>query len=379
MPDPKTNDRVLDVALEKLLGRHQASFDTERAGRHIRGKVVLVTGAAGSIGSELCRQIANLRPHVLVGFDQAETPLFHLERELAQTFPELAFVPYIGNIAQRHDVNAVMNQYRPSIVFHAAAYKHVPMMERQILAAVDNNIFGTWQIALAASRHGVEYFVLISTDKVVRPVSVMGATKRVAELVLRSLQRDQGTKFLAVRFGNVIGSSGSVVAIFKEQIAAGGPLTVTHPEMRRYFMTASEAGQLVLQALDLGEGGEIFVFDMGEPVRIVDLARDLIRLTGLEPDLDLHIKFSGVRPGEKLFEELHLQSEHLTPTQHPKIKSLVQPVNFSRVELRGNLRELKRRRNSRDAAGIRLQLKCLIPDFCPVPRSDQQIYDQAKA
>ena len=217
----------------------------------------------------------------------------------------------------------VMEDHEPSILYHAAAYKHVPMMERHVFAAVENNIFGTWQVALAAVKHGVEDFVMISTDKAVRPTSMMGATKRVAELVIGAFQKEYGTKFVAVRFGNVLGSNGSVVPIFKEQIAAGGPVTITHPEMRRYFMTIPEAAQLVLQAFSIGKGGEVFVLDMGEPVKIVDLARNLILLSGLQPDRDIKIQFTGVRPGEKLFEELKLQDEHLVPTSHSKIRSYV--------------------------------------------------------
>ncbi len=258
-----------------------------------------------------------------MGFDEAETPLFHIDRELAKSFPDLAFHPEIGNITQPDTLRRVMQHYQPSILYHAAAYKHVPMMERHVFAAVENNIFGTWQVARAAVEHGVEDFVMISTDKAVRPTSMMGATKRMAELLIRALQKESGTKFVAVRFGNVLGSNGSVVPIFKEQIAAGGPVTVTHPEMRRYFMTIPEAAQLVLQAFSIGKGGEVFVLDMGEPVKIVDLARNLILLSGLQPERDIKIQFTGLRPGEKLFEELNLQDEHLVPTSHAKIRSYV--------------------------------------------------------
>ena len=365
MPTNRPNNPFPDGTPEDLFEKRQACLDLDRVGERIQGKVVMVTGAAGSIGSELCRQIAGFHPQTLVGFDQAETPLFYLERELARSFPNLEFEPLIGNITRASDVNAAMEQYRPSVVFHAAAYKHVPMMERHVFAAVENNILGTWQFALAASTHGVEYFVLISTDKVVRPASVMGATKRIAELSIRALQKKNGTRFIAVRFGNVIGSSGSVVCLFKEQIAAGGPVTVTHPEMRRYFMTASEAGQLVLQALALGTGGEIFVLDMGEPVKIMDLARNLIHLAGLQREQDIKIEFSGVRPGEKLFEELNLQAEHLAPTEHPRIRSFRQPVQLGKARFQAYLRELRQASESRDRARLVLLLKRLIPDYCP--------------
>jgi len=365
MPSDKPSNHVRQVVPDDLLREKQACLDRERVEELIQGKVVMVTGAAGSIGSELCQQIAAFRPQALVGFDQAETPLFYLERELVRSFPWLAFEPLIGNITSPADVNGAIAKYRPSVIFHAAAYKHVPMMERHVFAAVENNIFGTWQIALAASAHAVEYFVLISTDKVVRPASVMGATKRVAELSIRALQKRGGTRFVAVRFGNVIGSSGSVVSIFKDQIAAGGPVTVTHPEMRRYFMTASEAGQLVLQALAMGKGGEIFVLDMGEPVKIVDLARNLIRLSGFEPERDIKIEFSGARPGEKLFEELELQAELLTSTGHPRIRSVNQPAQVGKARIKAYLRELRQVCERRDAASLILLLKRLIPDYSP--------------
>jgi FlaA1/EpsC-like NDP-sugar epimerase len=359
------DDRIRDVVLEDLLGRSQVLLDQQLIRERIQGKVVMVTGSAGSIGSELCHQIANFRPRALVGFDQAETPLFHLERELATRFPELVFHPEIGNITRFDDVNRVMRQYLPSIVYHAAAYKHVPMMERHVFAALENNVFGTWQTALASIENGVEYFVLISTDKAVRPASIMGATKRVAELVIHALQKNDGTKFVAVRFGNVLGSSGSVVPIFKDQIASGGPVTVTHPEMRRYFMTALEAGQLVLQAFALGKGGETFVLDMGEPVNILELARNLILQCGLQPDRDIKIEFIGVRPGEKLFEELNLQDEYLVPTAHPRIRTLVEPLPAKPALMNSRLNELRKILEERDTSGLVLFLKQLIPDYSP--------------
>jgi len=327
--------------------------------------VVMVTGAAGSIGSELCRQIAQFRPLALVGFDEAETPLFQLDRELNKSFPDLVFHPEIGNITRPDILRRVMEHYEPSILYHAAAYKHVPMMERHVFAAVENNIFGTWQIALAAARHGVEDFVMISTDKAVRPTSIMGATKRTAELAIRALQKERGTKFVAVRFGNVLGSNGSVVPIFKDQIAAGGPVTVTHPEMRRYFMTIPEAAQLVLQAFSIGKGGEVFVLDMGEPVKIVDLARNLILLSGLQPDRDIKIQFTGVRPGEKLFEELNLQDEDLVPTSHAKIRSYVSPYNVDAMQMKTCMQDLQQAVSERDTLRIVLLLKELIPDYTP--------------
>ena len=365
MQKAKLTNQVLDVALEDLLRRKPSYLDQELIGERIQGQVVMVTGAAGSIGSELCRQIAGFDPLALAAFDQAETPLVELERELDREFPGLVFHSVIGNITRSGDVNRTIGQYRPSIIFHAAAYKHVPMMERHIFAAVENNIFGTWQMAKAAASHGVEHFVLISTDKAVQPTSILGATKRVAELTIRALEKKGRTKFVAVRFGNVLGSSGSVVPIFQSQIAAGGPVTVTHPEMRRYFMTASEAAQLVLQALALGQGGEIFVLDMGKPVEIVDLARDLIRLSGLQPDQDIKIEFTGVRAGEKLFEELNLQDEQLVPTSHPRITNLVSPRELDARPIAKFLQELQQAVGARDALRTILLLKEAVPDYTP--------------
>jgi FlaA1/EpsC-like NDP-sugar epimerase len=366
MQSAKPNDQVRNMSFEKLLGRKQTYLDQDFIGERIQGKVVMVTGAAGSIGSELCRQIAGFRPSALVGFDQAETPLFLLGMELDKRFPGLLFHSEMGNVTRFEEVDRIMGQYQPSIVYHAAAYKHVSMMERNVFAAVENNVFGTWQVARAAASHGVEYFVLISTDKAVRPASVMGATKRIAELAIRAFEQ-QGTRFVAVRFGNVLGSSGSVVPIFEDQIAAGGPVTVTHPEMRRYFMTATEAAQLVLQASVLGDGGEIFVLDMGEPVKIVDLARNLILFAGFEPDRDIQIEYTGVRPGEKLFEELNLQAESLAPTSHARINSLIcsEDVNAKRIE--ASLHELQQVAGERDLRRMILMLKELVPDYTPAP------------
>ncbi len=363
--DAELGKQVRDVSVEDLLGRKPVHLDQQAIRERIQGKVVMVTGAAGSIGSEICRQIAQFHPLALVGFDEAETPLFQIDRELRRKFPHLVFHPEIGNITRPDTLRQVMQKFRPSILYHAAAYKHVPMMERHVFAAVENNIFGTWQVALAAAKHGVEDFVMISTDKAVRPTSIMGATKRVAELVIRALQQETGTKFVAVRFGNVLGSNGSVVPIFKEQIAAGGPVTVTHRDMTRYFMTIPEASQLVLQAFSMGEGGEVFVLDMGEPVKIVDLARNLILLSGLQPDREIKIQFSGVRPGEKLFEELNLEDECLIPTSHAKIKSFVSPFEVDAGEIQVRLRDLKSIVETRDISALVVLLKEMIPDYNP--------------
>jgi FlaA1/EpsC-like NDP-sugar epimerase len=357
--------QIRDVAVEDLLGRRPVLLDEERIRERIAGKTVMVTGAAGSIGSEICRQIARFNPAALVGFDEAETPLFQLDRELNNKFPQLTFFPELGNITRSGNVQQAMERYKPSIVYHAAAYKHVPMMERHVFAAVENNIFGTWNVASAAIDHKVEDFVMISSDKAVRPTSMMGATKRISELVINALQKQGSTRFMAVRFGNVLGSNGSVVPIFKEQIAAGGPVTITHPEMRRYFMTIPEATQLVLQAFSIGKGGEVFVLDMGEPVRIVDLARNLVLLSGLRPDRDIKFEFTGLRPGEKLFEELNLQSEQFMPTAHAKILSYLSPFSADLKVMHVALEELRQISERKDVARLVLYLKELIPDYNP--------------
>jgi FlaA1/EpsC-like NDP-sugar epimerase len=368
MQSGKPSKQIPDAVREDLMGKRQAALDQENIREQIQGKVVMVTGAAGSIGAELCRQIAGFCPLALVGLDQAETPLFQLEQELEKVFPNLVFRTELGNITRFDDVSRTMREYQPSIVFHAAAYKHVSMLERHAFAALENNIFGTFRVAKAAASHGVETFVLISTDKAVRPTSILGVTKRVAELTIRAMQETQGTKFLAVRFGNVLGSSGSVVPIFQSQIAAGGPVTVTHPEMRRYFMTASDACQLVLQALALGKGGEIFVLDMGQPVKIVELARNLILSSGLQPDRDIKIEFIGARPGEKLFEELSLDSEHLVPTAHSRIGSLASVEEVDARRVNASLQELRESVSARDHLRMILLLKEMVPDYLPGPQ-----------
>jgi FlaA1/EpsC-like NDP-sugar epimerase len=357
--------QIREVAVEDLLGRKPVHLDLDRIRERIQGRVVMVTGAAGSIGSEICRQIARFRPLAIVGFDEAETPLFHIDREMAKSFPYITFHPEIGSITSRGTLKRVMQHYHPSILYHAAAYKHVPLMESHVFAAVETNIFGTWNVARAAAEHGVDDFVMISTDKAVRPTSMMGATKRTAELLIRALQMESGTKFVAVRFGNVLGSNGSVVPIFKEQIAAGGPVTVTHPEMTRYFMTIPEAAQLVLQAFSIGKGGEVFVLEMGKPVKIADLAKNLILLSGLQPERDIEIQFTGLRPGEKMFEELNLHDEHLVPTSHVKIRSYVCNQNLDAMQIKASLQRLQAIVEGQDVANLVLLLKELVPDYNP--------------
>lgn len=308
------------VELDDLLGRDPVVLDD--AGLHglLSGRVVMVTGAGGSIGSELCRQIAHFQPKRLVFFEQGEFSLYRLEQEFRERFPNVPVVCVIGDVKNRARLDQVLEQQRPAVVFHAAAYKHVPLMEQgNAWEAVLNNVLGTYTVARAVQAHGVEKFVLISTDKAVNPANVMGATKRLAEMICQGLQREGGTRFVIVRFGNVLGSAGSVTSKFQEQIARGGPITVTHPEITRYFMSIPEATQLVLQAGLMGEGGEIFVLDMGEPVRIVDLAKDMIRLSGFSEG-DIPIVLTGLRPGEKLFEELLADDEQTLPTPHPKLR-----------------------------------------------------------
>ena len=355
--------QIRDVAVEDLLGRTPISLNESAIRARLEGMVVVVTGAAGSIGSEICRQVARFQPLAIVGFDAAETPLFHLQQEMRAAFPALPFYPEIGTIRDSARLAEVFDCYGPSILYHAAAYKHVPMMESSLLEAAHNNILGTAAVATVAAEHGLDDFVMISSDKAVRPTNIMGLTKRVAEHLVGSLQNG-GTRFVSVRFGNVLGSNGSVIPIFKKQIAAGGPVTVTHPEMRRFFMTIPEAVQLVLQASTMGKGGEIFVLDMGQPVKIVDLARNLILLSGLRPGEDIKIEFTGVRPGEKLYEELSTYEENTLPTFHEKIKIFAGPVlPFEEMDRR--MAAIRTLCATRDSRGLLLELKDLVPEYNP--------------
>jgi len=315
-----TVSQIRHVELDDLLGRDPVVLDTAGLRTWLSGRIVLVTGAGGSIGSELCRQIARYGPRRLVLFELNEFALYSIEQEFRESHAALDFVCAIGDVKNSARVRQVLTAYRPSVIFHAAAYKHVPLMEREnAWEAVLNNVAGTMVTAEAALQHEVEKFVLISTDKAVNPANVMGASKRLAEMVCQALQRPEGTRFVIVRFGNVLGSTGSVIPKFREQIARGGPVTVTHPEITRYFMSIPEAVQLVMQAGLMGSGGEIFVLDMGEPVRIADLARDMIRLSGLGED-EIRIVYTGLRPGEKLYEEPLAANEDTLPTPHPKLR-----------------------------------------------------------
>lgn len=307
------------VSIEDLLERDEVRLDMDVVEHYIRDKVVLVTGAGGSIGSEICRQIMRVGPKQLLLLGHGENSIYLINQELKNIYKDGPIIPIIADIRDKQQLNQIFTQYNPQVVFHAAAHKHVPLMEIQPMAAVLNNIYGTRNVADVAGRHGVERFVMISTDKAVNPTSVMGATKRVAEKVIISMNDTYDTKYITVRFGNVLGSRGSVIPLFKKQIEAGGPVTVTDPEMTRYFMTIPEASQLVLQAGAMGKGGEVFLLDMGEPVKIIDLARNMIRLSGLEPDKDIHIKITGLRPGEKKYEELLTSEEGTNRTNHTKI------------------------------------------------------------
>jgi FlaA1/EpsC-like NDP-sugar epimerase len=355
--------QIREVAVEDLLGRTPVRLEESQIRGTLEGKVVLVTGAAGSIGSELCRQIARFNPAGIVGFEIAESPLFEIDREIRRAFPQVPFHPEIGSIQNRARLLDVLGQYKPAVVYHAAAYKHVPLMEAHVFEAIENNVFGTYNVAVAAAECGVEDFVMVSSDKAVRPTNIMGATKRIAELVLLALQNGR-TKFVAVRFGNVLGSNGSVIPIFKKQIAAGGPVTVTHPEMRRFFMTIPEACQLVLQASAIGKGGQICVLDMGQPIKIVDLARNLILLSGLRPDEDIKIEFIGMRPGEKLYEELSTLLEDTVPTEHEKIR-IFMGDGMPERDIQGWLNSLHEICEARDTGRLVVALKEIVLDYSP--------------
>jgi FlaA1/EpsC-like NDP-sugar epimerase len=350
------------VEIQDLLRREPIQTDLDQVRVLATGETVLVTGAGGSIGSELCRQLARLDPAQILLLGHGENSIFDMLAELTEHFSNVTTIPIVADVRDRERLRHVFRQYRPYSVFHAAAHKHVPLMEGNVAEAVTNNVLGTKNVAELAAEFGVEHLVLISTDKAVRPSNIMGATKRVAEQIVQQIAQEHERKFVAVRFGNVLGSRGSVVPTFLRQIREGGPVTVTHPEMRRYFMTIPEAVQLVLQAGAIGQGGEVFVLDMGEPIKVLDLATDLIRLSGLEVGADIEIRFSGVRPGEKLYEELLFDSETAVPTDHPKVlraKNGALPLGLSRViEML-----VERSRQGRPDDEIRELLVRLIPEF----------------
>ncbi len=354
--------QIRDVDINDLLGRDVVHLDLELIEIFLKNKAILVTGAGGSIGAEMCRQVCNFRPKLLLLIEQAENPLFHIENELRADFPDVDMRAVICDITDRIRVREVFSKYKPQVVIHAAAHKHVPLMETNPGESIKNNIIGTRTVADAAHACGAANFVMISTDKAVNPTSLMGSSKRIAEMYIQDLNRTSKTHFVTVRFGNVLGSNGSVVPIFRKQIADGGPVTVTHPEMKRYFMTIPEASQLVLQAATMGNGGEIFVLDMGEPVKIVDLARELITLSGFRPGEDIEIKFTGLRPGEKLFEELSIKGENMQPTRHPKI-GIWTNIPMDRDKLYAGIDQLVEVAKSQDHQAIVEKVKILVPEY----------------
>jgi len=362
--DGGLTNQLKDVSYEALLGRRAIKFSREHDRKlleeEIKGRGVLVTGAGGSIGSELCRQVCQFGPRVLVLYERYENSMYELELELKKEFPGLTVLPVVGDILDAGKLSDVMSSNGIELVYHAAAYKHVPLMEREPVEAVRNNVLGTLNAASLAIKNNVKKFVLISTDKAVNPANVMGTTKRVAELIVQALN-GAGTSFIAVRFGNVIGSNGSVIPIFKRQIAEGGPITVTHPEITRYFMSIPEAVQLVMTAGTMGRGGEIFLLDMGEPIKIADLAGELIRLSGLEPNKDIDIVFTGLRPGEKLHEELYWQGEGTAPTGNRKITMLKQSSGDKSAIL-NKVEALKERAVRNDFPGVVTVLKEIVPE-----------------
>ena len=350
-----------DVQIEDLLRREPIRTDLAAVRNLAKGRTVLITGAGGSIGSELCRQLAQLEPARLIILGHGENSIFDIQAELRASYPKLNVSPMIADVRDQRRMHAIFDDTRPFAVFHAAAHKHVPLMEENVVEAITNNVHGTTNVVNAAIDAGVEHFVLISTDKAVRPTSIMGATKRLAERVVQHAAVAHGRNFVSVRFGNVLGSRGSVVPTFFRQIRAGGPVLVTHPEMRRYFMTIPESVQLVLQAGTLGLGGEVFVLDMGEPVKIVDLATDLIRLCGFEPGKDIDVQFTGIRPGEKLYEEMFFHEEHAVPTNHPKLlrakKAGIPEGLMRRIE------RLVAATDTSEEDELREMLIALVPDF----------------
>jgi FlaA1/EpsC-like NDP-sugar epimerase len=357
------------VEIEDLLRREAIATDLSGVRRIVSGQVVLVTGAGGSIGSEICRQVASLEPSLLALLDHSENQVFEITNGLRELFPQIALASIIADVRDVDRITSVFQQYRPHAVFHAAAHKHVPLMEENVIEAVTNNVLGTRNVVDAAAEAGTSHFVLISTDKAVRPTSIMGATKRLAEVIVRRAAARTGKHFVAVRFGNVLGSRGSVVPTFLSQIKRGGPVTVTHPEMRRYFMTIPEAVQLVLQAGAFGEGGELFVLDMGEPVRIADLARDLIRLAGYEEGTDIELRFTGLRPGEKLYEEVLFGHEDVRETAHPKIIRALAEVADTGLEARVDELVRAAQVQRMDDSRLRRMVVDLVPDFVVNPEA----------
>ena len=353
--------KLREVQIEDLLGRDPIEVNVNEIIGYVKDKVVLVTGGGGSIGSELCRQLAQHNPGKLIILDIYENSVYEVQQELRQKYPQLDLEVLIASVRNRERIEEIFKRYRPQIVYHAAAHKHVPLMEDSPNEAIKNNVFGTWKVANAADRYGCERFVMISTDKAVNPTNIMGASKRICEMIIQEMNRRSETEYVAVRFGNVLGSNGSVVPLFKKQIANGGPVTVTHPDIIRYFMTIPEAVSLVLQAGAYAKGGEIFVLDMGEPVKIVDLAKNLIKLSGYRVDEDIKIEFTGLRPGEKMYEELLMNEEGLTETANRMIY-IGQPIVFDGEQFEAQLKKLEEA--SADETGdIRSLVKELVPTY----------------
>ena len=353
--------KLKEVEIEDLLGREPIQTNLEEVFDYVSGKVVLITGGGGSIGSELCRQIAGHDPRQLIIVDIYENGAYEIQQELIRKYPKLNLEVLIASVRNTGRMNAIFEQYRPQIVYHAAAHKHVPLMEDSPNEAIKNNVFGTYKTALAADQYGVEKFVLISTDKAVNPTNIMGASKRICEMIIQMMNRQSSTNFVAVRFGNVLGSNGSVIPLFKKQIAEGGPVTVTHPDIIRYFMTIPEAVSLVLQAGAYARGGEIFVLDMGEPMKIADLARNLIKLSGYRVDEDIRIEYTGLRPGEKMYEELLMNEEGLTETANRMIY-IGKPIEFDDTVFEGQLKQLQEA-TLNEAGDIRGLVKEIVPTY----------------
>jgi FlaA1/EpsC-like NDP-sugar epimerase len=353
---------IRDIDIKDILGRDEINLDNEAIADYLNGKVIMVTGGGGSIGSELSRQIASFGPKELILLDIYENGVFALQNELLKLHPKLHLTIKIASVRDRERILKIMEDVRPDVVFHAAAHKHVPLMEANPQAAVKNNVLGTLNMAQASSQVGVQRFVMISTDKAVNPTNIMGATKRLCEMVVQSMDKVSQTEFVAVRFGNVLGSNGSVVPIFKKQVSEGGPVTVTHKEITRYFMTIPEASQLVLQAGSMAHGGEIFILDMGEPVKIVNLAEDVIRLSGYEPYDDIPIVFTGLRPGEKLYEELLMDEEGLTDTRHDKIH-IGKPMEIDHESLVNKIRTFESRLLAMDDESIKVTMQEFVPTY----------------
>ncbi|MGN0468823.1 MAG: polysaccharide biosynthesis protein [Acutalibacteraceae bacterium] len=353
--------KIRKVEVDDLLGRDSIKIDNDQISGFVKNKVILVTGGGGSIGSELCRQLAKYEPKQMIIFDIYENNAYDIQQELRRNFPQLNLTVLIGSVRDEERVNYVFKKYRPQIVYHAAAHKHVPLMEKSPFEAIKNNVFGTYHVALAADSFGAEKMVLISTDKAVNPTNIMGASKRICEMIIEMMNDRSGTEYAAVRFGNVLGSNGSVIPLFRKQIEAGGPVTVTHKDIIRYFMTIPEAVSLVLQAGAFAKGGEIFVLDMGEPVRIDDLARNMIKLSGFEPDVDIKIEYTGLRPGEKLFEELLLDSEGIEKTPNDLI-FIGHPPTVSAQELLKHLAVLEKA-TSMTEEELRKEIGCVVKEY----------------